>query len=154
MTIAANGVASPDRRGDKEMRKTAGELLIELNIAARSACDLTATDAEPLTLRVRLLYLLSTGPMTPAELMNKLCMVKSNLALLTAKMQRNGELTKTRRQNDRRAVVYNITERGMDVLKRTVIALEDKFKGILTTEKEYDEGVSKFDAVLDLLSFL
>ena len=81
-------------------------------------------------------------------------MVKSNLALLTGKMQRDGELTKTRRPEDRRAVVYAITEKGMEVLKRTVIALEDKFKGILTNEKEYDEGVSKFGAVLDLLSFL
>ena len=72
------------------MRKTAGELLIELNMASRSACDLSASDAEPLTLRVKLLYLLSSGPLTPVELMNRLCMVKSNLALLTAKMVNSG----------------------------------------------------------------
>ena len=140
--------------GDNIMKKTAGELLIELNMASRSACDLSASDAEPLTLRVKLLYLLSSGPLTPAELMNKLCMVKSNLALLTAKMQKDGELTKSRRTGDRRAVVYTITDKGMEVLKRTVIALENKFKWILTSEKEYDEGVGKFEAVLDLLSFL
>ena len=121
------------------MRKTAGELLIELNMASRSACDLSASDAEPLTLRVKLLYLLSSGPLTPVELMNRLCMVKSNLALLTAKMVKDGEITKSR---------------GMEILKSTVVALENKFKGILTDEKEYDEGVSKFKAVLDLLSFL
>ena len=140
--------------GSLGMRKSAGELLIELNIASRSACDLSGAHAEPLTLRVKLLYLLSGGPLSPAELMDRLCMVKSNLALLTGKMQRDGELTKTRRPEDRRAVVYAITEKGMEVLKRTVIALEDKFKGILTNEKEYDEGVSKFGAVLHLLSFL
>lgn len=136
------------------MRKTAGELLIELNIAARSACDVSAADAEPLTLRIKLLYLISQGPLTPAELMSKLCMVKSNLALLTARMQKDGELIKERRSKDKRAVVYSITEKGMDVLKRTVVALEDKFKGLLTTEKEYDECVGKFDAMLDMLSFL
>ena len=140
--------------GDNIMKKTAGELLIELNMASRSACDLSASDAEPLTLRVKLLYLLSSGSLTPAELMDKLCMVKSNLALLTAKMQKDGELTKSRRTGDRRAVVYTITDKGMEVLKHTVVALENKFKGILTSEKEYDEGVGKFEAVLDLLSFL
>ena len=136
------------------MRKTAGELLIELNMASRSACDLSASDAEPLTLRVKLLYLLSSGPLTPVELMNRLCMVKSNLALLTAKMVKDGEITKSRRQNDKRTVLFAITDRGMEILKSTVVALENRFKGILTDEKEYDEGVSKFKAVLDLLSFL
>ena len=136
------------------MRKTAGELLIELDMATRRACDLSFSDAEPLTLRIRLLYMLSGGPKKPAELMDGLCMVKSNLALLTAKMARAGEISKTRGRTDGRSVVFSITERGMDVLKRTVVALEDKFKGILTDEKEYDEGVNKFGQLLDLLSFL
>ena len=140
--------------GDKRMRKTAGELLIELNMALRGACESAGERGDPITLRIKALYLLSEKPRTPIELMDRLCMVKSNLALMCNRMTEDGEIEKAHSSEDKRAVTYTITEKGMRTLGNTVKLLEDKFKGILTTEKEYDEGIEKFNSVLDLLSFI
>ena len=54
------------------MRKTAGELLIELNMALRGACESVSGRGDPITLRVKALYLLSEKPRTPIELMDRL----------------------------------------------------------------------------------
>ncbi len=136
------------------MRKTAGELLIELNMALRGACESVSGRGDPITLRVKALYLLSEKPRTPIELMDRLCMVKSNLALLCNRMTEGGEIEKMHSSPDKRVVTYTITEKGMRTLGETVKLLEEKFKGILTTEKEYDEGIEKFNSILDLLSFI
>lgn len=140
--------------GDEEMRKTAGELLIELNMALRGACGSAGERGDPITLRIKALYLLSEKPMTPIELMDRLCMVKSNLAIMCNKMTADGEIEKSHASADKRIVTYSITDKGMRVLGETVKSLEERFKGILTTEKEYDEGIEKFNSLLDLLSFI
>lgn len=136
------------------MRKTAGELLIELNMALRSACGSADGRGDPITLRIKALYLLSEKPRTPIELMDRLCMVKSNLAVMCNKMAEDGEIEKTHSSHDKRIVTYTITDKGMHSLTETVKMLEEKFKGILTTEKEYNEGIGRFDSILDLLSFI
>lgn len=130
-----------------------GEKLIELRIATRYACYADKA-AAAVTLRTKLLYLLSQKSQTPPELMTKLCMVKSNLAILCSKAESEELIVKRKLESDRRVVSYSITPKGRNELNKILNALENEFKRILTTEKEYNEGITRIDAVLHLLSFL
>lgn len=131
-----------------------GDKLIELRIATRNACNFAHGKGSFVTLRTKALFLISKKPQSPIELMEKLCMVKSNLALLCNKMVDDGVIVKVKNSDDKRVISYHITERGVEELSETVTLIEDKFKGVFSSEKEYEEGLGKFDAILDLLSFI
>lgn len=131
-----------------------GEKLIELRIATRGACNFERGKGCAVTLRTKALYLLSKKPRSPIELMERLCMVKSNLALLAGKMVEDGAAEKLRGSEDRRVISYRITEKGEAELAETLAKLEEKFKGIFSTDKQKEESMKKFDDLLDLLSFI
>lgn len=131
-----------------------GEKLMELRIATRSACNCEQGKGCFVTLREKVLFLVSRKPQSPPELMERLCMVKSNLALLCNKMVEDGAIVKVKNSEDKRVISYHITEKGERELQETLKLLENKFKGVFSDEKEYAAGVEKFDALLDLLSFL
>ena len=130
------------------------EKLIELRIATRYACNSDNRKGGTVSLRTKLLYLLSLRPHTPTELMTKLCMVKSNLAILCNKAAESGLISKQKTSADKRVIAYEITPKGKDELNDTLNSLENEFKRILTSEKEYNESIGNIDAVLNLLSFL
>ena len=121
-----------------------GEKLIELRIATRGACNFERGKGCAVTLRTKALYLLSLKPRSPIDLMEQLCMVKSNLALLCNKLVEDGAVV----------ISYHITEKGEKELAEVLEKLEEKFKGVFSNKKEYDEGVKKFADLLDLLSFI
>lgn len=81
-------------------------------------------------------------------------MVKSNLALLCNKMVEDGVIVKVKNSDDKRVISYHITDKGTDELAKTITLIEDKFKGVFSSEKEYEDGLEKFGAILDLLSFI
>ncbi len=128
--------------------------MIELRIATRSACNFAHGKGSFVTLRTKALYIISKKPCSPIDLMEKLCMVKSNLALLCNKMVADGVIVKVKNSEDKRVISYHITEKGENELERTTALIEEKFKGVFSSEKEYGEGLEKFDAILDLLSFI
>ena len=130
------------------------EKLIELRIATRYACNADAAKGSAVTLKTKLLYLLSKKPHTPPELMSRLCMVKSNLAILCNKAISEELIEKQKLETDKRIVCYSITPKGKNLLNETLSILENEFKRILTSHKEYNDGIDKIDAVLHLLSFL
>lgn len=131
-----------------------GKKLIELRIATRNACNLSHGRGSGVTLRLKILYLLDVAPRSPIELIEKLCMVKSNLAILCNKMTVDGVITKVKHAEDKRIISYNITDKGRSELYETLALLDEKFKGVLTSDKEFDNAVKVFDEVLDLLSFI
>ena len=134
--------------------KELGENLIELRIATRSACNFEQGKGCAVTLRTKTLFLLSKKPCSPPELMEQLCMVKSNLALLCNKMVKDGVIVKVKNSDDKRVISYYITEKGEKELAVTVKKIEEKFKGIFSNEKEYEVGMQKFRDLIDLLSFI
>lgn len=136
------------------MDNTLGKNLIELRIASRNACNFEQGKGSAVTLRIKALYLLSLKPCTPPELMEKLCMVKSNLALLCNKMVKDGVIVKVKNSDDRRVICYHITEKGDKELGTILHKIEEKFKGTFSSDAEYEKGVEKFNDLLDLLSFI
>ena len=131
-----------------------GEYLIELRIATRNACNFEHGKGSFVTLRTKVLYLLSLRPAQPPELMERLCMVKSNLAILCNKMSADGVIEKERNSDDKRVISYHITDKGRAELAETVRLIEEKYKGVLTSEKDVEDAKEKIAAVLDLLSFI
>lgn len=131
-----------------------GEKLIELRIATRYACSIDGSNGAAVTLKTKLLYLLSQKPRTPLELMSRLCMVKSNLAILCNKAVKGELITKEKLDSDRRVVCYRLTPKGRDELNKTLNVIENEFKRILKSQQEYNESIDKIDAVIHLLSFL
>ena len=131
-----------------------GEYLIELRIATRNACNFEHGKGSFVTLRTKVLYLLSLRPAQPPELMERLCMVKSNLAILCNKMSADGVIEKERNSDDKRVISYHITDKWRAELTETVRLIEEKFKGVLTSEKDVEDAKEKIAAVLDLLSFI
>lgn len=131
-----------------------GKKLIELRIATRSACNFEHGRGSGVTLRTKILYLLDQGARSPIELIEKLCMVKSNLAILCNKMVEDGVIAKSKHAEDKRIISYNITDKGREELNRTLETLDEKFKGVLTTEKEFENAGKVLDEAVDLLSFI
>ncbi len=129
------------------------EKLIELRIASRRACSIGGR-GNFVTLRTKALYLLSKGPLSPPELMDRLCMVKSNLAPLCNGLAKDGLIEKLRGNNDRRSITYRITAKGKAELAGAESALEGRFRGIATNGEETEKAAETFDSVLDLLSFI
>lgn len=131
-----------------------GKKLIELRIATRGACNVEHGRGSGVTLRTKILFLLSAGSRTPIELIEKLCMVKSNLAILCNKMIADGVIAKSKHSDDKRVISYSITDKGEGELKRTLDVLDEKFKGVLTTDKEFEVAGKVLDEAIDLLSFI
>ena len=132
------------------------EKLIELRLATRKACrknDETAKKSV-LSLTDKALFLLLKRPLPPEELTDALCISNANLTHLTDKMTENGLIEKQRCETDGRCVKYSITQKGTDDIRKTVSALDDKFRMILTKESEYVSALDHINEIVELLSFL
>ncbi|MBP5592605.1 MAG: MarR family transcriptional regulator [Clostridia bacterium] len=129
------------------------EKLVELRIASRHACSIGGR-GNYVTLKVKALYLLSKEPLSPPDLMDKLCMVKSNLAPLCNSLVKDGLIEKLRGKNDRRSITYRITEKGRAKLAGVEKSLESKFNGIADNEEDIEKTLTIFNNMLDLLSFV
>ncbi len=127
--------------------------LIDLRIASRKACSIGGK-GNYVTLKIKALYLLSKEPLSPPDLMDRLCMVKSNLAPLCNGLCKDGLIEKLHGARDRRSIIYRITPKGRTELAKVERSLESKFKGIATDETEVNKAAESFDSILDLLSFI
>lgn len=105
-------------------------------------------------LQERLLFCLKDAPQPPRELLDTLCMTKSNLALLAKKCIAEELIVKTKPADDRRTLYYALTEKGRDALKRLTDEIERKFDKVLTTSSERQTCQGDMDSVIELLSYL
>ena len=104
-----------------------GEKLIELRIATRGACNFERGKGCAVTLRTKALYLLSLKPRSPIDLMEQLCMVKSNLALLCNKLVEDGAVVKVNDPAVREAMGYT------DKFPRWAMAFKFEAEEVTTT---------------------
>lgn len=125
--------------------------IVELLLYTRKAAD---TKLGAFGLKEGLLFCLQRAPQPPRELMDVLGMAKSNLASLAEKCIHEGLIEKSRRSNDRRTLLYAITEKGTAYIHDISAEIEKKFATILTDEKEIDAARDNLDTVIELLSYL
>lgn len=127
------------------------ERIISLLLATRKA---SGTTVGAFGLRERFLFCLRNSPQPPRELMDALCMNKSNLALLAKSCIEDGFITKARKSDDMRTLTYSLTEKGNEYLSALLSEIERKFDTVITDEKEKTNACENLDGVIELLSYL
>ena len=132
------------------------EKLVELRIATRSATMCESVSGKPkntLSLKTKILFLLKDKSLPPVDIMTTLHLAKTNLALLTSEMAKEGLITKDRQQYDKRVVYYSLTDAGKAYLDARLSTIEAAMKKAFPAE-EYDKAYKALDEAVDVLSFL
>lgn len=139
---------------NENMDTTATKLvskLIELTLYSRKA---TATDNGSFGLKERLLFCLLESSLPTGELMERLCMVKSNFALLANKCISENLIVKQHKQADKRSLVYSLTDNGRQYIQEIMQQIAHKFDTVLTGEEQIADAENKLNEVTELLSYL
>ena len=136
--------------------KELAEKVVELRLASRRACMCENQDnvkKSTLSLRTKVLYLISKG-CSPKEITLRLCIAKTNLALITTALVNGGLILKTRNTKDKREIIFSLTAKGKKELNDCLETIAEAFKNILTGSKEKNDAIRKIDEVLEIFSYL
>lgn len=100
--------------------------LLEIKTLSQTICNITKNEATNNTLKV-LYFVDEYTSISPQILISKLGIVKSNLALLTKKMIKDGLIYSKKSLNDKRSIVYSITPKGKNMLNEYLNSLNKIF---------------------------
>ncbi len=129
--------------------------IIELRLATRRVCMCESAQSKKSTmsLKTKVLFLIERGN-SAKDIIWNLNIAKTNLALLTSSLERDGLITKTQKLRDKREKNYTLTDKGIKYLSERKEIINSLFKTLITSESDLEDAVSKIDEVLDLLSFV
>lgn len=101
--------------------------LLELQALSQSLCE--QSNSVTTNLKLRLLFLIDKLIYaTPAVLMSKLSLVKSNLALICKQLINEELIEAKKKSGDKRSIVYFITPNGKKVLEEALEAISKNFR--------------------------
>ena len=101
--------------------------LLELQALSQSLCE--QSNSVTTNLKLRLLFLIDKLVYaTPAVLMSKLSLVKSNLALICKQLINEELIEAKKKSGDKRSIVYFITPNGKKVLEEALEAISKNFR--------------------------
>lgn len=107
------------------------EKLVELRIELARLCDGFSTSELSknviLSTRVKILYELKIHDRTPNELIDVLCVAKSNLANIVKSMIDDGVVTSYKSGSNLKNVNYSITSKGMNELNAYLDRMSECF---------------------------
>ncbi len=131
--------------------------LISLRILLHKLCDGFDTKdfnkKSVLTMKYKLLFLLNEEEeCSPSVIINKLCIAKSNLALLCKGLLEEGLITSRKNDEDKRNITYKITTRGQKELNDFVLKMAEENPALSRSEKEVKLIERKLDDVIDFLN--
>ncbi len=131
--------------------------LITLRILLHKLCDgFDAKDFNKksvLTMKHKLLFLLNEeGECAPSTLINKLCIAKSNLALLCRGMLEEGLIISKKNEQDKRNITYKITPKGRAELSNFILLMAEENPSLTKSEKEVKIIEKKLDDVIEFLN--
>ena len=126
--------------------------ILSLNLTTRKICK-NCENGTVISQKMRLLYLLRDDVLSPKDLVGELSIAKPNLTILARTMVAEGLIEKLRVENDMRAVLYKITEKGKAELNRMIIELDEYVvKKLNLSDGGVAEGEKALDSALNLLS--
>ena len=83
--------------------------------------------------------------------MIKICIAKTNLALITKEMASEGLIEKSKGSLDRREVTYTITQKGKDYLASRLCSVENELTRKFVSEDEYADAIDTIIRAITLL---
>lgn len=108
------------------MNSSFAKNIIELKLVSDRIAEGKGKGAGVFTVRYQLLYLISSKEkISPQELIEELKMAKSNLALITRKMIKEGVITSFKEEGNRKQIYYRITLTGKKELKSKMDAINN-----------------------------
>lgn len=124
--------------------------IVELRIKLQSLCDgFNTQDSNKksmLTMDKKILFVLSKNKnCTPITLIETLGIAKSNLALLCKSMIKDGLITQSKGETDKRNIFYNITEKGSAKLNELISSMQnDILKNVNgVTQKQLENNIDE-----------
>ena len=103
--------------------------IVELKLLANRIAEGSGKGAGVFTVKYQLLYLIaSNGETSPQELIQKLNMAKSNLALIAKKMINEGLIVSKKEAGNNKQIYYMITEKGQKELAIKMKAIENVYQ--------------------------
>ena len=128
------------------------EQILSLNLTTRKICK-NCENGSVISQKMRLLYLLRNEVFSPKDLVGELSIAKPNLTILARNMVAEGLIEKLRVENDLRAVLYKITEKGKAELNRMIAELNEfVVKKLGISDSEIESGEKSLDAALNFLN--
>lgn len=93
-------------------------LMLKLEILSQNACeDFSSNKKFLLSQKDKVLFVISEyAQVSPTVLINRLHIVKSNLALICKQLLTEGYITSTADKSDRRVIYYTVTDQGKKYL--------------------------------------
>ena len=127
-----------------------GRLMLKLEILSQNACeDFSAAKKNLLTQKDRTLFLISEyDKVSPTILINKLHIVKSNLALICKQLNLEKLITSSMDKSDRRIIYYSVTDAGKKYLDSKLSYIQNNTIAC-TQDKDFVDSLQK---VVDILS--
>jgi DNA-binding MarR family transcriptional regulator len=129
--------------------------LIELRLATRLACMCEDGDKQLISLKTKLLFVLSSGIfLTPPEIRARLRISRPNLTAMSQEMEEEGLLVRSKPMNDHRLVCYSVSDKGTEYLNTRLRRINERFAQLYSDEESIAAAVQKLADAVDLLSFL
>ena len=131
--------------------------LISLRILLQKLCDgfdeKDANKKSILTMKHKVLFLLNeNGETSPVYLINKLCIAKSNLALLCKGLLEEGLIISKKNESDKRNITYKITQKGEKELDNFLKSMSEQYAVLTKSEREVRLIEKKLDDVINFLN--
>lgn len=109
-----------------KMDSSFAKSIIELKLASDRIAEGKGKGAGVFTVRYQILYLIaSKDKISPQELIYELKMAKSNLALITKKMIKDGVISSFKEDGNRKQIYYSITDQGKKELQTKMEAINN-----------------------------
>lgn len=131
------------------------EKIVSLRIATRCATMCESVGGKrnnTLSLKTKILFLLSARPLTPSDLMTMLQLLKTNLAILTSGLVSEGLIVKEKAGGDGREIIYYITPAGKSYLNERLEVIETAAAKAL--KDDYDKAAAAMDEALRYLEYI
>ncbi len=101
--------------------------ILEIKSLSQTICNISKNEST--NTQIKVLYFVDEySSISPQILISKLGIVKSNLALITKKMIREGLIESKKGLNDKRSIFYTITPKGKEQLDLYLSELNKLFK--------------------------